>query len=136
MICEAGRCCTLLILEMHRYYAVLATYQRPVTARCLLVVHIPLADLQGAAAVSVVGSLQKSPKVPYHDTMHPLFWERGAYGHVNLTKVVKLIAPAVAGHLALILQGIGLQFTSGENLHALLHPPPPCPAAESRWLPC
>jgi len=50
--------------------------------------------------------------VPYHDTMHPVFWKEGAYGHVNAVKVAKLIAPALAGHLALIMQGIGLQYTS------------------------
>lgn len=48
--------------------------------------------------------------------MHPMFWQRGAYGHVKASKVVKLVAPAVTGHFALILQGIGLQYTSGGRL--------------------
>jgi len=54
----------------------------------------------------------KGPKVPYHDTMHPAFWQKGAYGHVTLRKVLQLIAPGVTGHMALVLQGIGLQYTS------------------------
>mmetsp|Transcript_25022 Transcript_25022/g.62973 ORF Transcript_25022/g.62973 Transcript_25022/m.62973 type:complete len:435 (-) Transcript_25022:1767-3071(-) len=58
------------------------------------------------------GSTAGGPKVPYHDTMHPRFWQQGAYGHVTLQKVYKLVAPGVTGHMALVLQGIGLQYTS------------------------
>eukprot|EP00193_Tetraselmis_chui_P018154 CAMPEP_0177782328 /NCGR_PEP_ID=MMETSP0491_2-20121128/18392_1 /TAXON_ID=63592 /ORGANISM="Tetraselmis chuii, Strain PLY429" /LENGTH=668 /DNA_ID=CAMNT_0019302587 /DNA_START=82 /DNA_END=2089 /DNA_ORIENTATION=+ len=47
---------------------------------------------------------------PRHDA--PCFLEKGAYGHVTLRKVLQLIAPGVTGHMALVLQGIGLQYTS------------------------